>query len=109
MLPDEVFARRLGHDATALRARLAMPLFCAASCPFDGGDQTWLDTLAGIAARGRARLLAVNDVRFHDPARRRLADVLTAIRLDVTVDRLRLAAEPNAERCLKAPAESSMT
>ena len=52
-----------------------------------------------------AGLLATNDPRFHDPDRRRLADVLTAIRLRTTVDELGHAAEPNAERCLKPPAE----
>ncbi|MCG7354984.1 error-prone DNA polymerase, partial [Roseomonas mucosa] len=49
--------------------------------------------------------LATNDVRYHAPGRRPLADVLTAIRLGRPVDRLGQAAEPNAERHLKPPAE----
>jgi error-prone DNA polymerase len=44
-------------------------------------------------------------VRFHAPHRRRLADVLTAIRLRTTVDALGFHAEPNAERHLKPCAE----
>ena len=43
-----------------------------------GNDQTRLDALADMAAEACAGLLATNDVRFHHPDRRRLADVLTA-------------------------------
>jgi DNA polymerase III alpha subunit len=34
----------------------------------------------------RTELLATGDVRYHEPDRRRLADVLTAIRLRTTVN-----------------------
>ena len=77
----------------------------AASCTFRGADRHRLDTLAGLAAATGTRLLATGDVRYHYPDRRRLADVLTAIRLRTTVDALGYAAEPNAERHLKRPAE----
>jgi error-prone DNA polymerase len=103
--PDTAFSERLRADAADLRGRLALPLLCAASCPFRGDDQHRLGTLAGMAAAAGAGLLATNDPRFHHPARRRLADVLAAIRLRTTVDELGFAAEPNAERCLKPPAE----
>ena len=42
---------------------------------------------------------------LHHGRRRRLADVLTAIRLRTTIDAIGFAAEPNAEACLKPPAE----
>ena len=103
--PDAAFAARLRADAAALRDRLALPLLLAASCPYHGGDQRRLDRLAAMAEAAGAGLLATNDPRFHHPARRRLADVLTAIRLRTTVDALGHAAEPNAERHLKPPAE----
>jgi len=102
--PDAAFAGRLRSDADGLRGRLALPLFCAATCPFRGDDQRGLDSLAAVAEAAGSELLATNDPRFHDRARRRLADVLTAIKLRTTVDELGLAAEPNAERCLKPPA-----
>jgi error-prone DNA polymerase len=89
-------------DAAALRGKLALPLLLAASCPYAGCDQQRLDALAGIAGDS---LLAIGDIRYHHPARRRLADVLSAIRLRTTVDALGHAAEPNAERHLKSPAE----
>ncbi len=102
--PDAGFSARLRADAAALRGRLAMPLLLAASCPYLGDDQPRLDRLAAMAAEAGAALLATGDIRYHDPDRRRLADVLTAIRLRTTVDALGHAAEPNAERHLKPPA-----
>ncbi|MCB9680744.1 MAG: error-prone DNA polymerase [Alphaproteobacteria bacterium] len=48
-------------------------------------------------------VVASNDVVMHDPVRRRLADVLTAIRRRTTLDRLGRAAHANAERHLLAP------
>ncbi|WP_239002800.1 error-prone DNA polymerase [Rhodovastum atsumiense] len=103
--PDAGFAARLREDAVALRPLLALPLFCTAPFLHDGNDRRRLGDLAGVAAAGRAGLLATTDPRYHHPARRRLADVLTAIRLGVPVDAIGFAAEPNAERCLKSPAE----
>ena len=81
------------------------PSSCAASCTFRGDDRHRLDALAGLAAQTGTRLLATGDVRYHHPDRRRLADVLTAIRLRTTVDALGYAAEANAERHLKPAAE----
>ncbi|RZK76696.1 MAG: error-prone DNA polymerase, partial [Methylobacterium sp.] len=52
-----------------------------------------------------AGLLATTDPRFHEPGRRRLADVLTAIRLGRTVDAIGTAAERNGHRCFKSPHE----
>jgi error-prone DNA polymerase len=95
------FAESLRADAAALQGRLALPLLLAASCTLRGNDQARLDALASLGPG----LLAIGDVRYHVPARRRLADVLTAIRLGITVDVLGYAAEPNAERTLKPAAE----
>ncbi len=97
--PD--FARSLRADAAALRRKLALPLFCAVDHRCRGDDQARLDALAGIGLP----LIAAGGVRYHHPSRRRVADVLTAIRLGRTVDTLGHDAEPNAEAQLLAPAE----
>jgi error-prone DNA polymerase len=97
--PD--FARGLRADAAALRRKLALPLFCAVDHRCRGDDQARLDALAGIGLP----LIAAGGVRYHHPSRRRVADVLTAIRLGRTVDTLGHDAEPNAEAQLLAPAE----
>jgi error-prone DNA polymerase len=95
------FAQRLRADAQALRARLAMPLFCAADHRCRGDDQARLDALAAIGPP----LIAAGGVRYHVASRRRVADVLAAIRLRTTVEELGYQAEPNAEAHLLPPAE----
>lgn len=102
---DQAFAARLREDAGCLRDRLALPLLCAAWCGLAGDDRERLDDLAALAAGAGSSLLATNNVRYHHPSRRRLADVLSAIRLGITVTDLGHAAELNAERCLKSPAD----
>ena len=104
-LPDARFAGRLLADARDLRDRLARPLLCSASVIYDGADRHRLETLTAIGAAEGTGLLATTDPRYHHPDRRRLADVLTAIRLGVPVDRIGFAADRNGERCLKSAME----
>ena len=94
-------AARLRADAAALQPHLALPLFCAVAHRHRGDDRLRRDRLSQIGIP----LLASGGVRYHAPVRRRLADVLTAIRLRVTVDTLGFAAEANAEAHLKSTAE----
>ncbi|MGF1627325.1 MAG: error-prone DNA polymerase [Alphaproteobacteria bacterium] len=64
--------------------------------------------LAAVAALGRALgipLLATNDVRYHHPGRKKLADALTCIREKCTIDDAGWRLEANAERHLKAVEE----
>ena len=104
-LPDAAFAARLQADAAALRGILALPLLCSAAVVRDGADRHRLERLARMAGAAGAGLLATTDPRFHEPGRRRLADVLTAIRLGRTVDAIGQAAERNGHRCFKSAAE----
>ena len=103
--PDAAFAERLRVDARDLRDRLAVPLLCSAPVILDGADRKRLATLASMADAAKVGLLATTDPRYHHPDRRRLADILTAIRLGVPVDKIGYAAERNGERCLKSTAE----
>ena len=50
-------------------------------------------------------LIAVNDVLMHGPERRRLADVVTCIRLGETLESVGTRLAANAERHLKPPRE----
>nr|MCU0984747.1 PHP domain-containing protein [Acetobacteraceae bacterium] len=101
---DRAFAARLVADRAALARVTALPLMLGAAVLQEGEDQRRLDALADLSAAAMTPLVALGDVRYHAPARRRLADVLTAIRLGCTVETLGLAAEANAERHLKSPA-----
>jgi len=70
-----------------------------------GADQRRLAKLANLAATAQVPLLAINDALYAAPEDRPLQDVLTAIRLGITVHEGGKRFEANAERHLKAPAE----
>ncbi|MEZ5812608.1 MAG: error-prone DNA polymerase [Rhizobiaceae bacterium] len=68
-------------------------------------DRYEIECAAAAAARAGVALMAVNDALYHDPGRRPLQDVLTAIRRHVPVGRAGYDLLPNAERHLKSPRE----
>jgi error-prone DNA polymerase len=103
--PDAAFADRLRRDAEALRRRLALPLFCAIDHRSRGDDQARIDRIAGMAGVAAAPLIVAGGVRYHAATRRRVADVLAAIRLGCTVEELGFAAARNAEAHLLSPQE----
>ena len=55
----------------------------------------------------RVPTVVTNDVLFHEPARRILQDVVTAIRHNCTIDELGFRRERHADRFLKRPEEMS--
>lgn len=75
----------------------------AASMLYRGRDRARLMRLKETAREARVPLIAINDVHFHHPGRRPLADVLTCIREKVTIDRAGRKLAVNAERFLKPP------
>lgn len=60
-----------------------------------------LETLQALSAELNVPLVAVGDVHYHARARRPLHDVLTAIRLKTTVDRIGRRGMANGERHLR--------
>ena len=64
-----------------------------------------LALLDNLAVEMGAGLVATNDVHYHEPERRALQDVVTAILLGCTVDRLGFRRFASAERHLKEPEE----
>jgi DNA-directed DNA polymerase III PolC len=91
-------ARRLG-------ARFGERLHLLLYPRYDGRDAARFDRLARVAARLGLPTVAAACPLMHRASRRRLADVLSAIRLGVTVDRLGRHALPNAEARLRSEAE----
>lgn len=102
---DDAFEAQLEEMAAQLRALQGEPAFLALSYLYRGNDKARLAALSALGARCGLRLLATNDVLYHVPERRPLADVLAAIRLGSTVAKAGLRLEGNAERHLKSPAE----
>ena len=72
---------------------------------YDGQDPERFDWLAGLARDLTIPTLASATPRMHHGSRRKLADVLTAIRTGVKVDDLGRAALANAEQRLRSEVE----
>ena len=87
------------RDAAPGRVRLAVSML------YRGRDRARLAEAYRRAREARVPLIAVNDVHYHHPDRRPLADVLTCIREKVTIDRAGRKLAANAERHLKPPQE----
>jgi error-prone DNA polymerase len=77
----------------------------AVSLHHEGDDEAEMDRYAGLARQARMPLVATNDVHYHDPGRRHLHDVVTAIRWGITVAEVGALRFPNGERHLKSPKE----
>ncbi|MFC3166612.1 error-prone DNA polymerase [Paracoccus fontiphilus] len=100
-LADDTCALRLRRlrDVFGDRAYLALTLLRRPN------DQLRLHELSTMAACLRVPTVITNDVLYHEPSRRILQDVVTAIRHTVTVEALGFRRERHADRYLKPPAE----
>ncbi len=87
-------------------ARAALGRTFLAGVHYHRGDEPRrLGLLAELGERTGAPLVAVNDVAYHAPERRPLADVLTCVREKCTLAEAGLKLTVNAERHIKSPAE----
>ena len=101
--------RRIGETTKAVLARLkdvaSDRIYLTASMLHHGDDKRRLKRLRHLARECGVKLLAINDVLYHAPERRALADVVACIREHVTLDTAGRLLEANAERHLKPPEE----
>ena len=91
--------------ASTLADRHAGHLHLALAPWYDGEDGPRFDTLARLADRMGLPTVATAAPRMHHGRRRRMCDVLTAIRTGTQVDRLGRAALANGEQRLRSEAE----
>ncbi|MGB7243056.1 MAG: error-prone DNA polymerase [Sulfitobacter sp.] len=91
--------------AQQLRQKAPGALHIVMSPQYDGRDAARFDRLSADAARLDLPTLASAAPRMHRGARRRLADVVTAIRTGTKVDDLGRAALANSEQRLRSGAE----
>ena len=92
-------------DLIALSRRFPGQCFIGAAPVYDGRDQPRLDRLAALSQTLGLPLVALGDVLMHRAARRPLADVLTCLRLGITIDDIGTRRLANGERRLKPGAE----
>ncbi|MFJ1292650.1 error-prone DNA polymerase [Paracoccus yeei] len=100
----------LADDTCGLRLRRVRDLFgdrayLALTLRRRPNDQLRLHELSMLAAQMKVPTVVTNDVLYHEPSRRILQDVVTAIRHTTTVDALGLRRERHADRYLKPPEE----
>jgi error-prone DNA polymerase len=95
-------------DLEALTARLAWlrgifgsGLWLAVELLHGLDDELWLATLREVSARSGVPLVAAGDVHMHKRSRKRLQDVITAVRVGRPVAECGFALQPNAERHLR--------
>ena len=98
---SDAFTTRLAALARAAPGRT----FLAGAHYHRGDEPRRLGLLAEFGSRLGAPLVAVNDVIYHAPERRPLADVLTCVREKCTLAEAGLRLTVNAERHLKPPPE----
>jgi error-prone DNA polymerase len=79
--------------------------YALAELHYGPDDRLLLAQMQALARLHRLPLIAANDVHYHAPERRFLADVLAATRAGCTVAELGHRGFPNAERHLKSPAQ----
>ncbi len=96
---------RVRNMLARLRAAAPHRVRLAASMPYRGRDRARLVRSRELARAAQVPLIAVNDVLFHHPDRRPLADVLACIREKTTIECAGRKLAANAERYLKPPQE----
>ncbi|VWX51563.1 error-prone DNA polymerase [Novosphingobium sp. 9U] len=99
--------KTLAFDELVAHLAVSLPTMrhIAASYVHTGDDLVRIETLDALARANGLCILATNDVLYHEPERRPLQDVMTAIRHKTTVAQAGWLLEPNAERHLKSPEE----
>lgn len=102
--PDTLTPGFETHLETLARAAPAAS-FLAAVHRHRGDEPQRFGRLAALASLAGTPLVAINDVHYHEPRRRPLADVLTCIRETCTIHDAGFRLDANAERHLKTPSE----
>ncbi len=111
-VPPEVLARSAIPAPTPFADHLAWcrdhldaPLYLGAAHCLQGDDDRRLARLASLSRACGVPLAATGEAEMHDPARRRLHDLLACVRERCTIDEAGWRLAPNAERHVKPPAE----
>ncbi|GAA6154769.1 error-prone DNA polymerase [Pyruvatibacter sp. HU-CL02332] len=104
LMPPAVIDQNFEDRVREARALLAIP-YMGMSFLYGSDDKARLVRIAELARDLDMRLLASNDVHYHEPERRALQDVVTAIREHVTVAEAGALLAANAERHVKPPHE----
>ena len=103
--PDPLTGAQGVSEVRSIAEAAPEEVFLLARPAYDGQDAARLDAYAAIAENAAAPMVATANPIMHIAARRRLADILSCIRLRRSIDRLGADAQPNAERRLRSAEE----
>jgi error-prone DNA polymerase len=106
-IPPQTIADDFTEHLSALTRAAPGYTFLAGIHYHRGDEPRRLGLLAALGKRLDAPLVAVNDVYYHAPERRPLADVLTCVREKCMLREAGMRLAVNAERDLKSPTEMS--
>nr|WP_233280970.1 error-prone DNA polymerase [Devosia oryziradicis] len=105
LLPDETDWALTERTLAQLSQAAPKRVWVAGTPRFDGDDRARLNRVAALSRQYQASMIASNDVLYHEPDRRIIADVVTCIREHKTLDEAGWLLSANAERHLKLPEE----
>jgi error-prone DNA polymerase len=105
ILPGRHIDRALRETLATVTERFPGRVRLGLTALYRGDDRRRLTGLAALAGRLAVPTLALGDVLYHVPERRRLQDALSCVREHRTLDNAGRLLEANAERHLKGPAE----
>jgi error-prone DNA polymerase len=72
---------------------------------YEGDDLSRIEKIKAITKKHRIKIIAINDVIYHEPERRQIQDVLSCIRERTTIAKVGKKLERHAERHLKPASE----
>ncbi|WP_108461730.1 error-prone DNA polymerase [Devosia naphthalenivorans] len=101
LVPDETNWPLTAQTLDTLSRLAPERVWVAAAPRFDGQDRARLNRINELAQVHRARMIATNDVLYHEPNRRMVQDVVTCIREHLTLETAGWRLAANAERHLK--------
>jgi error-prone DNA polymerase len=104
-LPSETLSSAFSERLKALACTAPGRSFLAGTHRYRGDEPRRLGLLAELGDCAGAPLVAINDVHYHAPERRPLADVLTCIREKCTIAEAGFRLAINEERYIKPPTE----
>lgn len=95
------FEEQFVNDVAEYKCNITSDLYIAASRTYQASDNKRLFRIQELADRNRIKMVATNDVHYHDLSRRELQDVLTCVREKCTITEAGYKLHSNAERFLK--------
>ncbi len=105
LVPEERDWELTQKTLERLTAEAPDRVWVAGAARLDGKDRARLNRIDFLAKRHGARMMASNDVAYHDPDRHMVLDVVTCIREHMTLEEAGFLLSANAERHLKPAGE----